>query len=36
MRRLIALLTMLCAPLVLAGQANAEWAATWTASAHGP
>ena len=36
MRRLIALLTMLCAPLVLAGEANAEWAATWTASVHGP
>src|SRR3954452_11229891 len=36
MKRLIALLTMLCAPLVLAGEANAEWAATWTASAHGP
>src|SRR3954471_10946431 len=36
MRQLIALLTMLCASLALAGEANAEWAATWTASAHGP
>src|SRR4030095_6038238 len=36
MRRLIALLTMMCASLVLAGEANAEWAATWTASAHAP
>ena len=36
MRRLIGLLTMLCALPVLAGEANAEWAATWTASAHGP
>lgn len=36
MRRLLSLLTLLCAPLLPMGAAHAEWAATWTASAHGP
>lgn len=36
MRRLLVLLTTLCAPLLPTGAAHAEWAATWTASAHGP
>lgn len=35
MRRLVVLLTLLCAPL-WAAEAHAEWAAAWTASAHGP
>ncbi len=38
MRRLaLLLLTMLCVPLLTAGQAAAQqWVASWTASAHGP
>ncbi|MBI2735311.1 MAG: lysophospholipase [Rhodospirillales bacterium] len=36
MRRLLLLLTILCAPLLPTGAANAQWVAAWTASAHGP
>jgi len=37
MRRLFLLLTILCAPLVAAGETQAQqWVASWTASAHGP
>ena len=38
MRRLaLLLLTMLCVPLLTAGEAGAQqWVASWTASAHGP
>ena len=38
MRRLaLLLLTMLCVPLLPAGEAAAQqWVASWTASAHGP
>ena len=36
MRRLLLLLTILCAPLLPTGAANAQWVAAWTGSAHGP
>jgi hypothetical protein len=36
MKRRVVQVTMLCASLLVAGEANAQWVASWTASAHGP